>query len=499
MNLKSSFLIISMLVAPLCIIMAQGPAIALQTVCWTTPSAVDSNITAYWLISSRDSVPRLINYLDAQGQTVNVSAGGTYQNGYCCCTGGGSGDTYRTVASQMDSLLGLTTFTVGFIDTVGLDIASLVQSAPKGDGYLVFYDELTNRNYKILLSSLMPEPYPGYTSCECDTIYQVAHGFALGDVVGQVRGNGLFFTATTGNADSLPVAYVHEVLHADTFVIKSEGWLMDWTHGLPLGRDYFIQDDGSRDTIPDSTYSAFAFRTINTTKAYFDIPELVVDQSPGGGGTGGGTFVVTASNGLNDQDGGTDVDVELGGALDKNTDVTNASFLFRLGKVAGAVTNYFYNNGLSNVTGMFSSNSATGEESQVQFSASEIQIQGSRNVGNNLILLRIQDEVAQLYSAVSSIARGVIYIDTTTIEIRFNNTSGNRQSDVKWDNTSVKMSTYNAAGSVVQTQIELTDDYIKLTGTPDYANDAAADADGSLPSGAIYTVTAEDRTIRIKP
>ena len=188
-----------MLVAPLCIIMAQGPAIALQTVCWTTPSAVDSNITAYWLISSRDSVPRLINYLDAQGQTVNVSAGGTYQNGYCCCTGGGSGDTYRTVASQTDSLLGLTTFTVGFIDTVGLDIASLVQSAPKGDGYLVFYDELTNRNYKILLSSLMPEPYPGYTSCEGDTIYQVAHGFALGDVVGQVRGNGLFFTATTGN------------------------------------------------------------------------------------------------------------------------------------------------------------------------------------------------------------------------------------------------------------------------------------------------------------
>lgn len=583
---SSSFLIVTAVcLAPLCLLRAQGPAIALQNVCWTTPAAVDSNIVAYWLISSRDSVPKLINYLDAQGQTVVVSGGGTFQTGFCCCTGSGA-DGYRTVASRTDSLLGLTTFTVGFIDTVGLDIASLTQSAPKGDGYLVFYDELTNRNYKILLSTLMPEPYPGYTSCECDTIYQVSHGFARGDIVGQVRGNGPFFEASTGDPDSLPVAYVHEVLHADTFVIKSEGWLMDWTHGLPLGRDYFVQDTpGTLDTIPDSTYSVFAYRTVNTTKAYFDIPELVVDQSPGGGGGGtttltfaadsgtpiprtdgetltiagagiaststsgttvtitatevdgsvmnekdtvttliqdsilvyslsgvevgrdtipvglggGSTFSVTASNGLNDQDAGTDVDVELGGTLDKATDVINPSFLFRLGKVSGANINYLFNNGSSNQSGFFSSNSGTTEEGQLQFGPALIQLQSSINSLANATLMQMQDEVVTLYSQVSSIARGVVYIDTSQVRIRFNNNSGNVQSAINWDNTSLTMSTYNSTGAVVQTEIKLTDDNIEITGIPNYASNAAADADGGLCSGCVYTVTAEDRTIRIKP
>ena len=37
-----------------------------------------------------------------------------------------------------------------------------------------------------------------------------------------------------------------------------------------------------------------------------------------------------------------------------------------------------------------------------------------------------------------------------------------------------------------------------ITGLPNYANDGAADADGALPSGGMYTVTG-DRAIRRKP
>jgi len=262
-------------------------SIVTQPVCWSYNN-VDSNITAYYLFSSQSNTPLLKNYLDAVGAPVNTTAGGAFQNGFCCCSGSGSVGN-QTIASQTDSLLGLTTFVVGNIDSVGLDIASLTQSAPKADGYLVFYDQVTNRNYKLLISSLVTPPYPGYASCECDTVYQVGHHFARGDILGQERGFGLYFEASTGDPDSLPVAYVHEVLHVDTFVIKSEGWLMDWTHGLPLGRDYFVQDTpGVLDTIPDSTYSVFAYRTIDTTKAYFDIPELVVDQTTGSGAGGAG-------------------------------------------------------------------------------------------------------------------------------------------------------------------------------------------------------------------
>lgn len=476
-------------------------SIVTQPVCWTTPLAVDSNITAYYLYSSRIDTPLLKNYLDALGAPVNTTSGGYFQNGYCCCSSTNSVGN-RTVASLTDSLLGITTFTVGNIDSVGLDIASLAEGAPKGAGYLVFYDEVNNRNYKIQLSNLINEPYPGYTSCECDTIYQASHGFALGDVVGQVRGNGPFFDASTGDPDSLPVAYVHEVLHTDTFVIKSEGWLMDWTHGLPLGRDYFVQDTpGSVDTIPDSTYNVFAFRTVNTTKAYFDIPEFVVDQTAGSGSTGSGgiDLTVTASNGLNDQDGGTDVDVELGGTLDKATDVINPSFLFRLGKVSGSAINYLYNNGASNQSGIYASDSGTGEESQLQFGSALIQLQSSINSLSNAVLLRLEDEEAQFYSAVSSVVRGQFFIDTSLVRIKYNNNSGNTQSEIEWDNTSLTLSTYDATGAVVQTQIQLNDDNVKIDGIPNYADDAAADADGGLCSGCIYTVTAEDRTIRIKP
>lgn len=492
-----------MLVAPLCIIMAQGPAIALQTVCWTTPSAVDSNITAYWLISSRDSVPRLINYLDAQGQTVNVSAGGTYQNGYCCCTGGGSGDTYRTVASQTDSLLGLTTFTVGFIDTVGLDIASLVQSAPKGDGYLVFYDELTNRNYKILLSSLMPEPYPGYTSCECDTIYQVAHGFALGDVVGQVRGNGLFFTATTGNADSLPVAYVHEVLHADTFVIKSEGWLMDWTHGLPLGRDYFIQDDGSRDTIPDSTYSAFAFRTINTTKAYFDIPELVVDQSPGSGSGGATGDADWYAEGTSSPPSAitesiyTYGDVGIGtNAPNAGVDIEDTTSVVLRWQVGGRTLASF-NKAISG-TGLtsayyprlwFRSPQASNDlliqihpVGTTYFDSTQIFRIGYTATGPDT-------PGSDLWVTGASYLNGPLY-DSKGVGGTIGDLSKYFGADASGDATWRPSAFYeDASGNIIANTANI----------PDYANDAAADADGALPSGAVYQVTAEDRTIRIKP
>jgi hypothetical protein len=48
--------------------------------------------------------------------------------------------------------------------------------------------------------------------------------------------------------------------------------------------------------------------------------------------------------------------------------------------------------------------------------------------------------------------------------------------------------------------IELDDTIgVIMIGIKDYASDAAADADGGLLSGSVYTVYAEDRTMRIKP
>lgn len=60
--------------------------INMTAVCWTTPASVDSNLYAYWLLSSRETEPRVVSYLDAAGQAV-VVAGGNLQNGFCCCSG----------------------------------------------------------------------------------------------------------------------------------------------------------------------------------------------------------------------------------------------------------------------------------------------------------------------------------------------------------------------------------------------------------------------------
>jgi len=484
--------------------LAQGQGVlqlAIQPVCWSYNN-VDSNINAYYLYSSRVDTPRLINYLNPLGQPVDVSGGGAFQNGFCCCSSSTSVGN-RTIASQTDSLLGLTTYVVGNIDTVGLDIAGLTQSAPKGDGFLVFYDVTNNRNYKVLLSTLIPEPYPGYNSCECDTIYQVGHHFVMGDILGQVRGNGDFFEASTGDPDSLPVAYVHEVLHADTFVIKSEGWLMDWAHGLPLGRDYFVQDaPGVLDTIPDSTYHAFAFRTVNTGKAYFDIPELVVDQAPGtgdGGSAGdadwyaeGGSTPATDINqsiytfgdvgiGTNAPNAGLDVE-----------DTTSTAFRWTSG-------------GLS----LISLNKAVSGTGGGSNTVPRIWIRS--NETSNSLLVQIHPLATTYFDSVQIFRIGpdpgtipfLAGLSTFSVNGRTHLNGGLYDSAV----TLGDLSKYYGATSTGATAWRNSPFYEDATGNiiantgniPNYANDAAADADGTLPSGAIYQVTAEDRTIRIKP
>ena len=62
--------------------------LARQEICWVTPDGVDSSLNRYVYISHRTSEnPRIITHLNAAGEVVDVSAGGTFHYGYChCCT-----------------------------------------------------------------------------------------------------------------------------------------------------------------------------------------------------------------------------------------------------------------------------------------------------------------------------------------------------------------------------------------------------------------------------
>lgn len=59
-----------------------------QEICWVTPSGQDSSLNRYVYISIRTpDNPQIVNYTNASGQLVDVSAGGQFFMGYChCCT-----------------------------------------------------------------------------------------------------------------------------------------------------------------------------------------------------------------------------------------------------------------------------------------------------------------------------------------------------------------------------------------------------------------------------
>ena len=398
-------------------------------------------------------------------------------------------------------------------------------------------------------------------TCECDTIYQVSHSFSVGDLLGQSPGNGAFFAANTASADAIPIYFVSESLHTDTFIVKSEGWLMDWTHGRLVGRDYFLQDDGSLDTIPDADVSVFAFHTARSNRAYFDIPEYIASQS-NGGGSGGAN--VTASNGLNDADGGADIDVELGGALQKNTTINQAGFFLKMesnnsvldiqaddirfapSKIneptivqgafirkesilgANATTEYapygmplqkpttfateylmkFGNDntfdwvrvdptgsgvdivttteGLEEVQraylgGTLLQNTQIGLDNQYFFEIRDVQL-GAHSLGFKTGPTEIGGAPGHRLYANTIDGAGAINGNSTTAII---------------SQDEIELEAYDNSGNLVEFIINK--NYIKATGIPNYANDAAADADATLPIGGIYTVTAEDRSLRIKP
>lgn len=56
-----------------------------QGVCWTDTSGVDSSLTRLVYVSVSGAGPISVNYVNAQGASVDVSAGGDFSMGYCGC------------------------------------------------------------------------------------------------------------------------------------------------------------------------------------------------------------------------------------------------------------------------------------------------------------------------------------------------------------------------------------------------------------------------------
>lgn len=307
---------------------------------------------------------------------------------------------------------------------------------------LLALDPITENVEQIDISSLVANTSP----CQ-DTIVQASHGFSLGDLIGQSPNNGPYFVGNVGVPDSIPVWFVCSVISADSFTIASTGTI-DWTHGKLPGRDYFAQDaSGDLDTIPDADYTFFGFRTIGTDRAAFDIPELVVDGSSGGGG--GSSPDITFSNGLNDQDPGPDIDGELGGELERHTLIRGNNFDMTWDSLRNCY--------IVNLQGEMLIETDTLGDRQAY-----------------LIVDVANSDLVNINYATNTKARMLVNQNGTVTLV---------SSDVDGSNP---------------TSFSVNRNSITATGIPEYASDVAADADGALPTGGLYTVIG-DRSIRIKP
>jgi hypothetical protein len=66
---------------------SEGPgtiSIFKQEVCWSY-NGTDSTLVGYYLYSQRRDTSKLLSYVNASGQKVDVSAGGEITVGPCCC------------------------------------------------------------------------------------------------------------------------------------------------------------------------------------------------------------------------------------------------------------------------------------------------------------------------------------------------------------------------------------------------------------------------------
>lgn len=488
-----------------------------QPVCWSY-NGTDSSLLSLVVFDIRDTIGLFQGYVNAvDGSYVNTSAGGTVSAGYCCC-GSGSGGTSNVTITDNDD--GTYTAIVGTDTTIIYTKADSLYTTQTIQIADTSY--LANSVVQDVLIAISNEVNNLRNETGCDlTITQASHGFTVGDLLTQDPNTAVYSAAAADTSINFPVAYVCSVIDANNFKVDTEGWVSG-AHGETDYRDYFLQDTAGDVDTTSGSFPIFAFRTFTSTLRYYDIPEYVSAGTSGGGSgddwgsqvvvtdatlTGDGTAgdplsvdldlvtvgdSIAASNGLHVDRyaaGGRVVsDVRIGGTLDENTTIDGD---------AGAYDFLVLNTEDVTIEAEDRMNIYGNNFSQLGINTSET----TTVVGDTLFLLPGSFIQMRAPDSLNFEAVNVRFVAGTSGQIisTFGGTNtGPKLSALEWDDNQMSISNYNSGGTLLNS-FTVHKDYFQITGAPNYANDAAADADGTLPSGGVYTVTAEDRTLRIKP
>ncbi|MEZ4991900.1 MAG: hypothetical protein R2824_15875 [Saprospiraceae bacterium] len=315
------------------------------------------------------------------------------------------------------------------------------------------------------------------TGCNI-TVAQTAHAFSVGDLVSQDT-NGVYFLATSAVADSFPVAMVCNVIDPNTFQTSVSGRIA-WTHGLSLYRDYWLLADGSVGQIPGAN-PVFAFRTVKSDSVDIDIPENVFVGQAGSAG---------------------DADFFKVGTTDPPGDIGDHIFTNgRIGLNIAVPTQAFHLSGRI-LFDSYSLHDISSNANVMDFSlwdgssAYQRVFQIGRN-GSDEYWLSVTPPASG--GGLRIFDNGDFVFENNIGNIWWKN-SGNFLLSRIYQNAGDQLHIYGYKGIYFDAGSDLIsgDAVFVLQNIPNYADDAAADADANLPAGSIYQV-AGDRSLRIKP
>lgn len=475
-----NFLIVVLIISSSALgLRAQGVySLTPQPVCWSY-NGVDSSLLSLLVFDIRDTVGIFQGYVNAvSGSYVNTSAGGTVSAGYCCC---GNTGTSQTV-SITDNNDGTYTAIVG-TDTTTIytkaDSLYTTQSIALGDTTY-----LANSVVQDILIALAGEVNNLRSETGCDlTITQASHGFAVGDLLTQDPNTGAYSAAAADTSINFPVAYVCSVVDANNFKVDTEGWVTG-AHGGTVYRDYFLQDDASVDTTQGS-FPIFAWRTFSATLRYFDIPEYVANGSSGGSSPDADWFEEGTTSPPNAITDNIFTQGNVGIGIDTPTQ--------KLHLAGRLLFDDYYTHTISSYATTLASSLWDGSGAFQQVT------QLNKDAANDYWLSIVAPSGGTTGGGLRIFNDGNFVFQNANGEILWKRNSGTTlTTSISQDANDILTIVGHQGISIDAGGLSGGALYI-LNNVPNYASDAAADADATLLSNGIYTVTAEDRTLRIKP
>jgi len=172
------------------------------------------------------------------------------------------GIPYRLILKNASGSASTVTFSSSYNKKDKTDVGAISVAA---DDSLIYNFQLENNAGSWVMTSMDDLGGGGTSGTDYtrDTITQAGHGITLTNGFRPITKSGAsYVVSNTVASGNLPQLYAVQIIDANTFVVQQSGKLIATSHGLTVGEDYFLQDDGTYSTTPDGDGDAEDFNSL---------------------------------------------------------------------------------------------------------------------------------------------------------------------------------------------------------------------------------------------